>query len=72
MARPRLTPEERERRRRERSRYTFSDAAYQHYDPEREGYGRPNDWERIAEMLFGLKKPVAGIGKYLAAVQSRP
>jgi hypothetical protein len=67
-----LTPEERERRRRERSRHTFSDAAYQHYDPEVEGFGTLNDWERIAEMLFGLKKPVAGIGKYLASVQSRP
>ncbi len=63
----RLTLEERERRRKERSRFSFSDAAYAHYDVDKEGYGTPNDWEKIAELLFGLKRPIAGaLGKYLA------
>jgi len=68
MGRPRLTPEERERRRKERSRFTFSDAAYQHYDTAA-GFGSPDEWEKVAELLFGLKKPIAGaLGRYLAAL----
>jgi hypothetical protein len=67
MGRARLTPEEREARRKARSRFTFSNAAYQHYDPETDGFGSPDQWEKIAEQLFGLKLPVPGmLGKYLA------
>lgn len=54
MGRKRLTAAEREARRKARSAFTFSDAAYQHYDPDVSGYGRPEQWEQIAERLFGI------------------
>ena len=53
MKRHRLTDAERVQRRKERARFSFSDAAYQHYDLKRDGFGKPEDWERIAEELFG-------------------
>lgn len=53
MARPKLTPEEREARRRERARFSFSDAAYRHYDPRVSGYGSAEDWINAAESLTG-------------------
>ena len=49
----RLTEDERIERRKERASFSFSNAAYQHYDVKRDGYGKPEDWERIAEQLFG-------------------
>jgi len=52
MARPRLTDEEREERRKERSRHTFSNAAYQHYDTS-QGYGSSDEWKAWAEQAFG-------------------
>jgi hypothetical protein len=51
MPRPRLSPEEREQRRKERIRHSFSDAAYRHYNPETEGYGSTEEWIRAAEAL---------------------
>lgn len=56
--RARLTPAERDAKRRERARFSFSDASYKHYDPETEGFGGPEEWEDIARKLFGLSKPV--------------
>src|ERR1700735_114073 len=56
MPRQRLTPEEREARRRERVRFSFSAAAYQHYNPETEGFGNPEQWEEVARKMFGLSK----------------
>ncbi len=53
MPRPRLTPEEREARRKERSRFTFSDAAYKHYDPRQTGYGSTDEWIAAAEAIAG-------------------
>ncbi len=46
-----LTPEEREARRRERSRRSFSAAAYRHFDPSREGFGSAADWAAAAEAM---------------------
>jgi hypothetical protein len=58
MARPRLTDEEREERRRARVRHSFSDAAYTHYNPQAEGYGSTEEWIRAAEAA------AAGHGQY--------
>jgi len=44
-----LTPEERERKRKERIAHSFSDAAYNHYNPETEGFGSPGEWARTIE-----------------------
>ena len=67
--RARLTPQEREARRRERSRHSFSDAAYAHYDPEKEGWGSPDSWEEIARKVFGLARLKTGpVNKWLAAL----
>src|SRR4051812_29528114 len=69
MGRPRLTPQEREARRKERARFSFSDASYRHYDPEKDGFGNPNQWEEYARKLFGLKKLQAGpVNKWLVAL----
>lgn len=57
MGRPRLSPEERETRRKARIAFQFSDAAYEHYDPSVEGYGNAEEWARIAEELFGKAPP---------------
>jgi hypothetical protein len=46
-----LTPEEREARRKERSRFSFSSAAYKHYDPRVEGYGSADEWIAAAEAI---------------------
>lgn len=48
MARPKLSEEERAARRRARSRASFSDAAYTHYDPARDGYGSAREWTQAA------------------------
>lgn len=53
MARPRLSPEEKEARRKARNARTFSDAAYKHYDPKTEGYGSADDWIAAAEAMAG-------------------
>lgn len=59
MARPRMSDAEREAKRQERSRRTFSDAAYQHYDTSN-GYGSKDEWEAAAEAaaeaIFGAKR----------------
>ena len=68
MPRPRLTPEEREARRKARSAFTFSNAAYRHYNPEVEGYGNPDQWENIAELLFGKAVIVGVKAKFLAVL----
>lgn len=52
--RARLTPAERDAKRRERARFSFSDAAYRHYNPEKDGFGNADQWEDIARQLFGL------------------
>jgi hypothetical protein len=51
MPRAKLTDEERDARRRARAAHSFSDAAYEHYDPLREGYGSRADWAVAAEAL---------------------
>lgn len=67
--RPRLTPDEREARRKARAAFSFSDQAYRHYDPEKEGFGRPDEWEEIAHKIFGLAKLKTGpINKWLDAL----
>ena len=48
-----LTDAEREARQRARSRHSFSDAAYRHYDPWAEGFGGPNEWRAAADRLAG-------------------
>jgi hypothetical protein len=53
MPRPRLTDTEREAKRKARAAFTFSDAAYKHYDPAREGYGSADEWIAAAEALAG-------------------
>jgi hypothetical protein len=54
----RLPPGEAERRRKARSAFTFSDAAYKHYNTRTEGFGSVEDWIRIAEALSGGASPV--------------
>lgn len=51
MARARLSPEEREARRKARSAFTFSDAAYKHYNPAEEGFGSFEEWAEIAKQI---------------------
>jgi hypothetical protein len=51
----RLSPEEREARKRERARASFSDAAYKkRYDPKTEGYGNSTDWAKAAGYRLGV------------------
>ena len=50
----RLDPAERERRRKERSRRSFSDAAYEHYDPAKEGFGSSAEWVNTANERLGV------------------
>jgi hypothetical protein len=52
MPRVKLTDEERAARIKARTVYSFSDAAYKHYD-ESEGFGSADEWIRIAEALLG-------------------
>lgn len=47
----RLSPEERERRRAERVRRSFSNEGYKHYDPGEAGFGSYQDWIDAAERL---------------------
>ena len=51
MGRPRLTDEERLARKKERSRHSFSDAAYKKYDASK-GFGSTEEWIRAAEALL--------------------
>lgn len=53
MPRPRLTPEQREARRKARAAFSFSDASYKHYNPRTEGYGSAEDWFAAADALAG-------------------
>ena len=53
MARAKLTEAERDERKRERSKRSFSDAAYKHYDAATEGYGSAAEWIRAAEGMAG-------------------
>lgn len=67
--RPRLTPEQREAKRKERARFSFSDASYRHYNPEQDGFGDPDQWEGYARKLFGLQKLKTGpVNKWLVAL----
>jgi hypothetical protein len=71
VPRPRLTPEEREARRKARSAFSFSRAAYEHYDPRKEGYGSAEEWMAAAEALAGGRgtlrlKPKTGVAADLA------
>jgi hypothetical protein len=47
-----LPPGEAERRARERSRKLWAGESYKKYDPMKEGFGRPEDWEKIADALY--------------------
>jgi hypothetical protein len=58
-----LSPEERELRRRERVRRSFSEAAYAHYDPRREGYGSAQEWARVADAFVSGFKVLADRGR---------
>ena len=69
MARSRLSPEEREARRRARNAFTFSDAAYKHYDTSKHGFGNASQWEHIAEELFDVNlydTPYTKFSKHLS------
>lgn len=69
MGRPQMSPAEREAKRKARSRHSFSDAAYRHYDPKRDGFGDPEQWESYARLLFGTQKLKAEpANKWLAAL----
>jgi hypothetical protein len=48
--RTRLSPEQREARRRARAQFSFSDAAYEHYDTA-DGFGSAEEWFRSADAL---------------------
>jgi hypothetical protein len=55
MARVKMSDEEREAKRKARAAISFSNAAYQHYDPAMEGYGNLDDWLAVAEALAAAK-----------------
>lgn len=63
MGRPRLSPEEREARRKARVAHSFSDAAYNHYDPRTEGYGNAEEWIAAAEAIAGHRATFSGTKK---------
>ena len=52
MARARLTDAERAARQRERTRRSFSDEGYRHYNPALEGYGSVDEWLRKADAIL--------------------
>lgn len=52
----RLPPGEAERRAKERARRTWSGENYKRYNPDVDGYGSPDEWERIADELFGRER----------------
>jgi hypothetical protein len=56
MARVKLTIEEKAVRKKARTAFSFSDQAYQHYNPEKEGWGHQDQWEEVARRVFGLAK----------------
>jgi hypothetical protein len=53
----RLPPGEAERRRKERSRRSFTDEAYEHYDA-RDGFGSSEEWKRAAGERQGIEPVV--------------
>ena len=55
MARAKLTDAEREARRKERVKRSFSDAAYQHYDVKALGYGSRDEWMAAADAMASGK-----------------
>jgi len=57
-----MSDEERAAKRKARSRHTFSDAAYRHYDTSN-GFGSMDEWIRAAEALAG--------GRLLLAPEAR-
>ena len=70
--RTRLNPVEREARRRARSRASFSDGAYRHYDIATEGLGSSTEWEAAAEALASGRGTYRRVeGRLSDAVQSR-
>jgi hypothetical protein len=60
--RPRLTPEEKEARRKARNAHTFSDAAYRHYDTSG-GFGSAEEWFRKAGEALGENPCAEILGK---------
>lgn len=56
-----LSPEEREKRRKARVARTFSDAAYKKYDPATEGYGSAEQWSAAAEAMANGKGTFARV-----------
>jgi hypothetical protein len=68
MGRPRLSPKERETRRKERARFSFSDASYRHYNPEVQGFGDPDQWEDYARKIFGWQHKPIPANKWMAAL----
>ena len=53
MPRILLTDEERLARKKARAKHSFSNAAYKHFDPSKDGYGSPEEWMRAAEAMVG-------------------
>jgi hypothetical protein len=68
MPRPRMSEAERLAKRKARNAFTFSDKAYKHYDPKTEGYGGPDQWETIAEHLFGKVVAHGEFARYLTVL----
>jgi hypothetical protein len=64
VSRPRQSFAEKEAKRKARAAFSFSNAAYRHYDPEKQGYGSPDQWEAIAEALFGKVRVTGVFAKY--------
>ena len=50
--RPKMSDAERLAKKKARSAFSFSDAAYVHYNPKVEGYGSSEEWMRMAEALL--------------------
>jgi hypothetical protein len=68
MPRARMSDAERQAKRKARNAFTFSDRAYKHYDPRTEGYGGPDQWETIAEQLFGKVVAHGEFARYLTVL----
>jgi hypothetical protein len=72
VSRPRMSDAEREAKRRARAAFSFSNAAYRHYNPEKQGYGSPDEWESIAEALFGKVVVTTAMTKYYNILELVP
>ena len=72
ISRPRMSDAEREVKRKARSAFSFSNAAYRHYNPEKQGYGSPDEWESIAEALFGKVVATSAMTKYYNILEVTP